>query len=255
MLDMHDIIGVLRLITGASDLTTLRPCYTMQMPAPAARDESQQPSRLAGAGFVLSGGYMGARKTFKPAYKTDRVCEACGVTFQDWPHQQRVTCSRACKARRQVVIAERLRRERFYAKVEKTATCWLWKGQVNKKGYGVFGSRGAPTTIASRLAYILEHGPISDRIFVLHRCDNPPCVNPAHLFLGTKQDNANDMVAKRRHLHGERNPHAKLTADLVREIRRRFQEDGMRQVDIASETGIDKRRINSIVHYRTWKYV
>jgi hypothetical protein len=90
--------------------------------------------------------------------------------------------------------------ELFWAKVARGADCWEWGGARNTSGYGWFrfGPDRTPTG-AHRVAYELSNGPIPDGLAVLHRCDNPPCVNPAHLFLGTNQDNVTDKVNKGRH--------------------------------------------------------
>lgn len=89
--------------------------------------------------------------------------------------------------------------ERFWAKVDRRGPdeCWPWIGATNNRGYGQFWYGGGQR-LSHRIAWLLLRGPVGD-LFVLHRCDNPICVNPAHLFLGTHQDNMQDMVTKGRH--------------------------------------------------------
>ena len=121
----------------------------------------------------------------------------------------------------------------FDRNVKRGDGCWEWHGYRNAKGYGFArpGGRGAKGVLAHRLSWELHGGAIPDGMFVLHKCDNPPCVNPAHLFLGTNADNTRDRVAKQRvggaaaHRHpmlGESHPLCAVSADTVAEIRRRF---------------------------------
>lgn len=85
--------------------------------------------------------------------------------------------------------------ERFWAKVEKTDTCWLWQGNLNRQNYGQFWLHGKLEK-AHRASWEFEHGKTPSGLQVCHHCDVPSCVNPAHLFLGTNQDNALDYVRK-----------------------------------------------------------
>lgn len=85
--------------------------------------------------------------------------------------------------------------DRFWSKVDRSADCWLWTGARTPTGYGALHGQ---ERLAPRMAWTLSVGPIPMGLQVLHRCDNPPCVNPDHLWLGTQQDNMADMIAKGR---------------------------------------------------------
>ena len=112
---------------------------------------------------------------------------------------------------------------RFWAKVEilGSAECWPWKASVRGGGYGQFGDpSGVSHCVGShRFAFELFNGPVPPGQQVCHRCDNPPCCNPAHLFLGTPSDNVQDAIRKKRFTHGERHSSSKLTKAQVAEIR------------------------------------
>lgn len=131
--------------------------------------------------------------------------------------------------------------------------CWEWQGTRHVQGYGTIGVRGK-TLKAHRFSWELHNGEIPDDMEVCHKCDNPPCVNPFHLFLGSHQDNIDDMVAKRRNSWGERHPRAKLTIDDVIEIRSRVAAGEM-QVTLAKEKGVSPCTIRGVISGRNWRNV
>jgi hypothetical protein len=142
--------------------------------------------------------------------------------------------------------------ERFWAKVDKTGDCWTWCGALDKHGYGAAWD-GSRVLGAHRLSYELTHGSIgSSRVLVMHRCDNPPCVNPAHLMLGSHKDNTRDAMAKGRLACGERSGTAKLTRDVVIAIRREL-EAGASQTDLARRFTTDISNIGKILRRETWR--
>jgi hypothetical protein len=92
--------------------------------------------------------------------------------------------------------------QRFWKYVVKTSGCWTWSGCVNEHGYGIIGGENSrDNVLAHRLSWMIHFGPIPDGLFVCHRCDNPPCVRPDHLFVGTNTDNIRDASAKGRMKH------------------------------------------------------
>ena len=149
--------------------------------------------------------------------------------------------------------------ERFEAKVSRGAGCWEWAAFRQHQGYGQFhtGREGdRKMSYAHRVAYEIYVGPIPKGLLVLHRCDNPPCVRPEHLFVGTTMDNIRDRDAKGRQNgpKGETHHSAKLTAKDVREIRRRSHAFG-EGIELAMEFGVSNCTISKIVLRRTWKSI
>ena len=142
----------------------------------------------------------------------------------------------------------------FWNKVEKTSSCWIWQGHKDIDGYGLFSFEGKVRK-AHRLSFEQTNGPISKGLFVCHRCDNPSCVNPDHLFLGTLQENHQDMMAKNRHGHGtfsgSKNPSSKLTEQQVLEIRAL---PGPHR-KIAEQFGVSKCCIDEIRSRTTWTHI
>ena len=101
--------------------------------------------------------------------------------------------------------------ESFWAKVQKTASCWEWMGARNHNGYGIV-SRRVGNSLAHRVSWAYVHGQIPEGLYACHTCDNPACVNPSHLFLGTQLDNMKDMSAKGRSRRGKKYPRSKDVA-------------------------------------------
>jgi len=128
--------------------------------------------------------------------------------------------------------------------------CHHWTGTIKSNGYGVININGRLAHV-HRVAWELAKGSIPEGAWVLHTCDNRRCVNPAHLWLGTQQDNIGDMVGKLRHNHGARNARAKLTVEQVRSIR---QMDGT-QAEIAERFGVSGSTICRVQSGRFWKHV
>lgn len=138
------------------------------------------------------------------------------------------------------------REEHFWCSVSSTDddACWEWRGFRNPGGYGKCYGVVADEQLAHRVAWIITNGPVPDGLFVLHHCDNRPCCNPHHLFVGTQQQNMADMQAKgrRNHLVGEMSAHHKLTEEQVREIR----SSNEHKLSLAERFGISHRHVYKI---------
>ena len=129
--------------------------------------------------------------------------------------------------------------------------CWEWRGSRSTKGYGHVHNDGK-MGIVPRIAYEVWIGPIPKGLHVLHRCNNPPCMNPDHLRAGTAQDNADDC-ALAGHSRGE-HTHHKLDADKVRQIRT-MREAGATYPQIASKFAVTRQAIGDIARGKTWTHV
>jgi len=150
---------------------------------------------------------------------------------------------------------------RFGMNIEKQPSgCWVWMGSKYGKGYGKICMNGRNTS-AHRVSWMLNRGPIPDGLCVLHKCDNPPCVNPKHLFIGTLKDNAQDCVLKGRkpdrgYMHqGERSAKAKLTNAQVLEMRRLNTEEGVKAPTLAKQFGINVNHCYDILYRVCWKHI
>jgi hypothetical protein len=158
--------------------------------------------------------------------------------------------------------------ERFWEKVSKDGPvpahrpdlgpCWLWTGGINRQrgGYGMFALRKGVIRRSHRIAWELASGADPGGLWVLHHCDNPPCVRPEHLFLGTPRDNSGDMEAKGRgnHPHGSARPQAKITEADVLAIREARQQ-GATGAELARQYGVHRTAIYHICQRDYWKHV
>lgn len=139
---------------------------------------------------------------------------------------------------------------RFWSKVDKSGECWLWTGALDPSGYGQFqapGHRRAHRWIAEQ-----TYGPIPAEKQVCHHCDNPACVRPDHLYIGTPADNYRDRVVRKTGARGERHAHAKLTWEQVTRIRQRYAQGDISQEHLATEYGVTQSCISRVIRRAGW---
>jgi len=146
--------------------------------------------------------------------------------------------------------------DRFWSKVDPGSDCWLWTAHTQKAGYGQFTVAKGQFFGAHCVSFALTKGAIPPGMSVCHHCDNPPCVNPDHLFLGTQSDNAYDMLAKgrARRARGVEHPSARLTEDDVRTIRLTPPDRG-RTRRLAEAYGVSTHAMRAVLSGKTWAHV
>lgn len=196
-------------------------------------------------------------KNFKPL---DQTCPICNIQFHRPPSQKGIYCSLKCRDE-----DIRPKEVRFWDHVCKTSACWIWTGSLAGDGYGrINGGKASPGTFrASRLSWIIHFGCIPHGSYVCHKCDNPACVNPAHLFVGTPKDNVADMIQKNRGNSakpkgcqtGSKNNYSKLTEDKVIEIRRRYSDGRQTMQELADRFGVTRLAVWNVLHRKTWKHI
>jgi DNA-binding XRE family transcriptional regulator len=201
---------------------------------------------------------------FAPASKR---CEHCGSIIERRRRDAATTwearrfCSRVCGSKGTASKRSSPIEARFLARIDKTSSrcgCWEWMGPKNAYGYGILTSGRTARFAAHRFSFVYHKGSdLPDGLEVMHACDNPGCVNPAHLHIGTHADNMADCARKGRarppRLPGESNPRAKLTYDQVAEIRLIFRSGSATQADLARRFGVSKSAVQFIVSGQHWK--
>ena len=157
---------------------------------------------------------------------------------------------------------------RFWAKVSRGDGCWLWTASKRNKGYGAFAYKENGRVVqdrAHRTSYVIHKGEVPAGMLVLHTCDTPACVNPAHLFVGTNADNVADMMSKGRHVaggtyragnyeKGELHHAARLNESDVRAIRARINA-GESMGSVSRAMGLSIGHVHRIYHRKAWGHV
>jgi len=145
--------------------------------------------------------------------------------------------------------------ERFWRYVSKGESCWLWTGTKDKDGYGMLSGKkpdGKRTQLRPhRISYELHIGEIPCGVFVLHKCNNPACVNPEHLYSGTHNENMKDRIDAGHYSVGEKHPNAKITESIAREILASKQPAKI----MAEKFGISESQIKNIRRGEQWKHL
>jgi hypothetical protein len=200
--------------------------------------------------------------------KSEKICDTCGQRTRDAAARQRRLHSSRLAPRACEQCGCGLPRGgcqpcvgcRFWKRIRKLGPddCWEWTGPTPGPGYGkisVTPEGGVSEQwYTHRYAWLLKHGPPALGLFVLHKCDNKLCCNPAHLYLGTQVDNVRDRDTRGRTAHGERSGTAKLNCQAVRVIRWAWGR-GVKQARLAALYHVDPCQIWMIVHRRSWKHV
>jgi hypothetical protein len=167
----------------------------------------------------------------------------------------RVFCSPLCH------IAERdnlqVTKERFWQRVDCSGgsqACWPWIG-TKRYGYGFLKILKKPVRV-HRFSWQIHVGPIPDGLHVLHKCNNPACVNPSHLYVGTDQDNMNDKIraGRQNHPFGSRIANAILNDDIVRSIRARHA-NGETRTEIARDLGLKRNNVDQVIYRQRWTHI
>lgn len=186
----------------------------------------------------------------------ERHCKQCGGSM-DGKQKKQKFCSNRCMAdsyKKDPLVA-------FHEKVDKgphPKGCWIWSGAKENHGYGHFRTGGKDYR-AHRYSYELSFGAIPKRMCVMHTCDVMPCVNPAHLRLGTHAENMADCLAKGRHTCGEKNGKALMTPEIVLKLRAEYQGGGPGRPsnikELVSKYGFKQHTILAAVKGRSWRHL
>lgn len=190
--------------------------------------------------------------------KIIKFCLNCKKEFNATPYAIKKGEGKYCSHHCQMIYRNKInhvdQRERFLLGISTEMNendCWIWAKAKDKDGYGQFDNMRS-----HRFSYVLFKGEIPVNMIVCHSCDNPSCVNPDHLWIGTHKDNALDRDLKNRAniARGSRQRMSKLTEEKVKLIKRRIAE-GIRSCDLSKEFNISNQVISQIRHHKAWRHV
>jgi HNH endonuclease len=194
--------------------------------------------------------------------RISRLCPTCGQQFFVIPSRIKEGRGKYCSNPCYYQSKERTLPERFWSKVlvgDGPTSCWLWTGNRDSHGYGTLSkTRRGKRLKAHRVSWMIHHGPIPEGLAVCHNCpggDNPLCVRPDHLFLGTPRANMLDAVTKGQMPRGERSGSAKLTTQQVLDIRHRYAEGTVTQPQLAKEHNVTNSLISMIITRKRWSHI
>lgn len=152
-----------------------------------------------------------------------------------------------CETKNEKIFYDRILK---FVDINNKNNCWVWWYKKTKSGYPILEGE-----YVHRLVYYLWYGVLPENKFVCHKCDNPSCVNPKHLFLGTHGDNIQDMVKKGRNAKGEKTNNNKLKNKQVREIKELFKNQYKTISQIADIYNVSRSTISNIINKKTWKHL
>lgn len=201
------------------------------------------------------------------------ICETCGNEFEWRKHHtqpDRKYCKRSCTNKKLGITGnlnrtfwpnateeqkkERLKKS-FEEKVIRKNVCWDWKGYLDKDGYPqLYNGNNKPAKKAHRFSYEIYKGEIPKGKVVCHRCDNPKCTNPEHLWLGSPKENSKDAVKKGRMQHGTERHNAKLDDEKVKEIKKMLSL-GVTKAFLSRKYNVSFMTISLIGKGKTWKHI
>ena len=184
--------------------------------------------------------------------KIANICKCSHTTIIGWLDIYRITA----RTKSETMLGKKNRyrplAKRFWEKVDKNGPngCWIWVAHKDKNSYGRIDGK-----YAHIISWELNNSPILNSLHVLHHCDNPACVNPDHLFLGTHQDNMKDMIEKNRQAKGEKNGMSKLTEKIVLEIRADWATGKYTQQKLAKKYNNKRGTVCDVIKNKTWKHI